>query len=90
MRRAFLSLAVAALVAGCTTTTGVVEVGDGSYMLGSQTSGSWSGSSVKADQFKQAAAYCTRNGEKLKLLGEKTQDASFYSYASSEIRFTCE
>lgn len=78
------------LVAGCATSTGVVEVGDGSYMLGSQTSGTWSGSSVKADLFKEASAFCAKSGKKLKLVGEKTQDASLYSYASSEVRFTCQ
>ena len=76
------------LLSACATTTGITPIGDGTYMLGTQTMG-WSGSQIKADLFKEAAAFCAKNGKTFKPISDQGKDASFTEYASAEIKFAC-
>jgi hypothetical protein len=90
MRKLIAAAGVAALLAGCTTTTGVVDLGDGAYMLGTHGGVGWSGSSVKADLIKEAQDRCAKEGKKFRLLSDQSVDASMSVYASAEIKFRCD
>ena len=86
-----VTFAVGALSA-CSTTTGVVPIGDGIYMASKQDGGgfNWSGGKVKVELYQEAAQYCSKLGKKSIPVSDKEQDASMYSYASAEIKFRCE
>ena len=80
------------LLTGCATHTGVVSIGDGIYMLGKQDTGfttNWSSSKVKAELFREGAAFCGGLGKRIVPVGDIGQDATFSSYASAEIKFRC-
>ena len=89
--KTILSLIVAtAVVAGCATTTGVVPIGDGIYMLGTHGSMSWSGSEAKAGLYREAAEFCVKQGKEVSPVSDTSRDAAMYSnYASAEIKFRC-
>jgi hypothetical protein len=84
---------VLALIAGCAASnTGVVPIGGGLYMLGSQDySLNYSGSKVKAELYREAAAFCEKQGKQLAPVSDTARDAALYSnYASAEIKFRCQ
>lgn len=84
------SICVLALVlGGCTTTTGVVPIGDGIFMLAKQEHMAWSGGKVKAELYAEAAAHCKTLGKEVSPVGDTSQDATMSSYASAEIKFRC-
>ncbi len=92
MKKWMAGAALAAL-AGCgTMSTGVTPIGNGIYMLGAQDySLNYSGSKVKAELYREADAYCTKQGKKLMPVGDSAVDAAMYSnYASAEIKFRCQ
>lgn len=76
------------LIAACTTTTGVVPIGSGVYMLGEQAGWDYSGSKVKARLYQQASEYCATKGAKVVPVNSAAQDAG-WQYASAEIQFRC-
>lgn len=86
-----LLLAVAASVGlvGCSTPTGFVPIGDGIYMASNMDGMSWSGGSVKADLYKQANDFCSKQGKQLSPVSDNANDASALTYASAEIKFRC-
>ena len=95
MRIGLIAAAAAAAAAtvaltACATSTGVVPIGDGIYMLGTHGSMSWSGSEVKAGLYKEAGEFCAKQGKQVSPVSDSSRDAAMYSnYASAEIKFRC-
>lgn len=89
MTRSFAVLACAISLAACSTTTGVVPIGDGIFMLSKQEHMSWSGGQVKADLYTQAAAHCKALGKESVPVSDTARDATMGSYASAEVKFRC-
>lgn len=91
MRAIFwVSMISAAALVGCGT-TGVVPIGNGIYMsskMGGMTD--WNGGVVKAELFKEAAAYCAKLGKQPIPVSSTSQDAGMATYASAEVQFRCE
>lgn len=81
---------LAALVLGaCSSTTGIVPIGSGMYMLGAQDGWAYTGSSVKADLYHQANDFCARDGKQVEPVNSRGQDYGLGQYASAEIQFRC-
>lgn len=88
MRKRLLGCAVLALTA-CSSTTGVVPIGSGMYMLGAQDGWAYTGSSVKADLYRQATDFCGRQSKDVEPVNSHGQDYGLGQYASAEIQFRC-
>ena len=72
-----ISAAAACLMVGCASTnTGVVPIGGGQYMLsklGGMTD--WSGGTVKAELYQEAAAYCGKTGKQLMPINSTSENS---------------
>jgi hypothetical protein len=80
------------LVAACATpNTGVVPIGKDTYML-SKMGGftQYSGGEVKAELYKEAAAFCGKAGKQVVPGPSTSSDAGVAKYSSAEIQFRCE
>jgi len=78
------------LLCACAS-SGPVPVGKETYMITKQSStGFHSGSSVKADIYREASEFCNRQGMQLQPVRESSKDgAPGYSFANAEIVFRC-
>lgn len=88
--RLLLILSLPIALAACTSPTGVVPIGDGIFMsskLGGM--GTYSGGSVKAELFKEAAVFCGKNGKQVSPVNSTSMDAVALNYASAEVQFRC-
>lgn len=89
MRIAALVMCLA--VVGCAATkTGVVSIGENTYMISNQDWMAYSGGVVKAELYREAAAFCTSKGKKVVPGQSTSRDASYGASASAEIQFRCE
>lgn len=90
MKNALFVLVV--LLAGCAATKiGVVSIGENTYMLAKQDWMAYSGSVVKAELYKEAAAFCAAKGKKSVPLNSSATDyAAYRTTAGAEIQFKCE
>lgn len=90
MNAAILIVSLSFLVAGCANTaTGVVPIGNDKYMMSRVKHMAWSGGAVKADLYREAAAYCAESGKALMPATSTSSDSGLASYASAEIQFSC-
>ncbi len=90
--RLFFALFAVYALAGCATTgtNGVVEIGDGVYMIGGLGgSAEHSGSAVKARFFQAAKAFCDGKQSRMIPLNSTGRDATGFDYASAEVQFRC-
>ena len=81
----------AIFLSGCTTSSGVVPIGQDTYMI-SRTEKGFIGSSgkVKAEAFKEANSYCVSQGKKFQIVHTSQKDmVPYQSDASAEIQFMC-
>lgn len=77
-------------VVGCATSTGVVPIGNDSYML--SRSGGWGSSNaghVLADAYKEANEYCQESGKKMLPTGSQTAPLSFAHEPEAQLNFLC-
>lgn len=83
---------LAAALVGCAgPNTGVVPIGSGVYMASKfGTMLTWSGGSVKADLYREAAEFCAKSGKQVAPLTSSATDSGMATYASAEIQFRCE
>jgi hypothetical protein len=88
--KAALIIALALIVAGCGSTTGIVKITDDTYMLAKQDATVWSGAGVKVELYQEANAFCSKQGKKLVQVSNSSVDAvSKQSMAGAEIQFKC-
>jgi len=78
-------------VSGCANTSGVLPLGDDSYLISRSEKGfDTTGSAVKADAIKEANEYCSALSKKFELLKTNQKDmVPFKSDAQAEIEFRC-
>ena len=91
MKLAMLAGTALVALAGCTSPTGIVPIGNGIYMsskLGGMTT--YSGGQVKAELFKEAGEFCAKQGKQVTPLNSSSIDTITTNYASAEIQFRCE
>ena len=76
---------------GCAKTSGIVPIGDDTYMISRSHKGmDITGSKVKADAFKEANQYCEEQGKKMEIIKATQKDmVPFKSDAQAEIEFQC-
>lgn len=81
----------ALVLAACTSTTGVVPIGQDTYMIGSQgkSPGGFSGSEAKVLAFAEAQKFCSAQGKNVQVINTQQSDMSFGKNATSEIQFMC-
>jgi hypothetical protein len=86
-----MAVLLAMTLAACATpNTGVVPIGEGKYMLSKMGGmGVWLGGEVKAGLYREASAFCVKQGKRLEPLGSSSQDATYGRYATAEIQFAC-
>ena len=89
MRR--LTFMFLALLSACASSSGVVPIGDDSFMISRSEKGfDTTGSTVKADAYKEANYFCQKMGKDLDVLNSTSKDmVPFRSDAQAEIQFTC-
>ncbi|WP_225784696.1 hypothetical protein [Xenophilus sp. Marseille-Q4582] len=91
MRKSMIIAAVALGLAGCASKTGIVPIGDGLYMASNMDYMAWSSGGIKAELFKEANEFCSKQGKALKPVNSKGEDATLSGrYASAEVQFRCE
>lgn len=79
------------LLSGCVSSTGVVPIGQDSYMLSVSDNSrpGITGAEVKANAYRQAAAYCESIGKRLQPVNALQRDQKFGVIANAEIQFLC-
>lgn len=90
MRRAIIMLSVVFVSVGCaTTTTGIVKISEDTYMLGKQNKMVHSASEVKVEIYKEANAFCEKDGKKFTQISSTGNDSGI-NWSSAEVQFKCE
>ncbi len=85
-----ISLTVFILIAGCTSTTGVVPIGEDTYMIGKTTNLAHSSSGIKGDAITEGTKYCKEQGKKIQVIKTTATDMRLGSHmGSTEIEFMC-
>ena len=76
-------------LSGCVS-TGIQQIDDdGTYMYSKQDWMAYSGGGVKLEMLKEARAFCQKQGKKMVLSEQVTQDYAIGQSASAEIQFKC-
>lgn len=90
--RIFLISALTLLVTGCATNSGVVPIGQNSYMVSRQAATGFSGSGkLKAEAFQEASEYCTKIGKYLQVVNTEEAKPPFIlgNFPKAEVQFRC-
>lgn len=85
-----LSIAALVFIAACTTVTDPIDVGNGTYMLGSRTMGgldSWV--EINAANHKRANDFCGNTGKVADILSKGTAGARGWTPMESDLTFQC-
>lgn len=82
---------VAMLLTACASTSGVVPMGNNSYMISRSEKGfDTTGSRVKAEALKEANEFCLSRNMKIEIVKSTQKDmVPFKSDAQSEVEFKC-
>lgn len=80
------------LLAGCASNSGIVPMGNDTYMVSRQAATGFSGmGTLKADAMREAYAQCQKTGKRVEVI--ETIDAKppyiFGNFPKTEIRFQC-
>lgn len=92
MRIELVAIAVATyLVVACTTTTGVVPLGEDTFMIGTsgKSPGGFSGAQAKANALQEAQKFCAAQGKKVQVVNTQQADMRFGVDATAEVQFMC-
>jgi len=81
----------AILLVGCATQSGVVPIGKDTFMVSRQGFiVTQSVSAIKADAYREAAAYCTQQGKNFQVVNTSEQAGSYgKQLPTAEIQFMC-
>lgn len=84
------ALAAAAL-AGCATTTDVMPIGGGAYMVGTNVRGGFTtDTEVKAMSIRRATAFCAGLGRQMVVVGSQSTGVQGWSPQNAEVTFRCD
>ena len=89
MKKLILLSAFVLFVTGCATTTGIVKISEDTYMLGKQIQKVHSASEVKVEIYKEANAFCEKDGKKFTQISSTGNDSGI-NWSSAEVQFKCE
>lgn len=83
-------LSAALLVAGCASTTGVVSMGNDTYMIAREDNGpAASLGAIKAATLKEAGAFCSSQGKSMQVTKENDTPRSFGQFPQTTLQFQC-
>lgn len=85
--------ALVMLLCGCASYTGVVPMGQGSYMIAKQQATGFPGlGNMKAELLVEADQHCAKQGKALKVLNVTETQPPYIlgNYPRSEVQFACE
>jgi hypothetical protein len=86
----FRCLAIAIVLTGCASTTGVVPTGKDTYMIAREDNGpAASLGAIKAATFKEAGAFCAGKGKNMQTIKESDTPRSFGQFPQTTLQFTC-
>lgn len=80
------------MLTACASNTGIVLIGQDTYMVSRQAATGFSGSgSLKAEAFQEANAYCMAQGKSLQVVNAVDAQPPFVlcNYPKAEVQFTC-
>ena len=79
------------LASSCSSTSGVIPMGENKYLISRSEKGfNTTGSAVKADAIREANIFCVGKNMTLKIIEQTKKDmVPFKSDAQAEITFTC-
>lgn len=93
MKKVFVMLAAGLLpvLAGCATSSGVLEMGDGVYTISTHKAVVRGGmTSAKREALQEASSYCRQMGKRVSVVKmETTPHSSFHHGGDAELVFTC-
>ncbi len=93
MTKIIVVLLVGTAITGCVSNTGVVPMGQDTYMISYHGTGigpSSSASRLKADIFRDGTAYCTSQGKEFQPINSSGADGAYgRREASAEVQFRC-
>lgn len=88
----FLALVPLALLTTCASNTGVVPIGEDTFMVSRQAATGFSGSgSLKAEAFQEASQHCQNMGKKLQVVSTQEATPPFIlgNFPKAEVQFMC-
>ena len=85
----FLLLVALLGMAGCSTKSGIIRIGENQYMASTHGGTEASGSIVKIGLFKEAEEYCKSKGQKVNVMSSTHKDSFIGSPTSAEVQFSC-
>ncbi len=78
------------LITGCTTNSGIVDLGGGNFVYEKEDVWAYNGSSTKVQILKEAAAFCAKKGKQMVVQSSDAKPYTPYSsYAGAEVQFSC-
>lgn len=90
--RIILLIFVGLSILGCATNTGVIPIGEDSWMVSRQAGSGFSGvGTIKAEAFQEATDFCTAKSKSLQVIGVKEAEPPFINgnWYKAEIFFMC-
>jgi hypothetical protein len=90
LKKFFIVIVYAAVIAGCASTTGVVSMGKDTYLIAREDNGpAASLGAIKAATFKEAASFCSGQGKTMQVTKESDTPRSFGKFPQTTLQFTC-
>ena len=79
-------------IAGCASNSGVMPIGQDTYMVSRQAASGFSGSgTLKAEAFQEASLYCGKQGKSVQVVNtiEAQPPFIFGNFPKAEVQFMC-
>lgn len=84
------ALVLASLLSGCASTTGVVPIGQDTFMIAREDNGpAASLGALKAATFKEAGAFCADQAKTMKVTKEIDTPRSLGQFPQTTLQFQC-
>ena len=92
MKKIIYLFVMAMLVSGCTTTSGVVPIGQDTFMVSRQAGTGFAGlGNLKADAFREASQFCVKQGKSLQVVSTSESSPPYIltNFPRVEVQFMC-
>lgn len=91
MNRLSMLIIAASCVTACASSSGVVPIGKDTYSITSHDNGpAASLTTLKADAYRTAGAFCAAQGKTMKIVGGTDTPRSFGQFPQTEVQFACQ
>jgi len=87
-----VAVTVALLLSGCASNSGVMPIGQDTFMVSRQAATGFSGSgTLKAEAFQEATQYCTKQGQAMQVVNtfEASPPYILGNFPKAEVQFMC-